>query len=219
MKIRNKNKHRDAYAFGDDPDEISDEVPPGKSVRVPLMLVDAHRPRYWVSPLTSEQATALLDARKKRPPDDDGDDDDEDENGASLSDARAAALQARQEMIDRATSAWRTLAPNRFRDGAEPDNNSSAETKRQFVRGSDDPADAQAKRDQAYQDVAVAARITWRWMAQQCFAEILAAADHGTGRASNSSCGAEPIEGLGLDAARNREAQARGASGVRRAPA
>jgi hypothetical protein len=110
--------------------------------------------RHWISPLTSEQATALLDARKKRPPDDNGDDDDED--GASLSDARAAALQARQEMIDRATSAWWRTPASPNRTSCLPAGNAGHPTS--------DGADLspQQRRDAAYASYAAGLSEAWK---------------------------------------------------------
>ena len=100
----------------------------------------------------------LADGRRRKPPDDDEDDDDDDTN-----DVRAPARKARDAYVRQLQDAWRTPAPDRLtsgksiRDGAEPDNSSS-----RFVRGSDDPDGAQAKRDQAYEEYAASITQAWK---------------------------------------------------------
>jgi hypothetical protein len=132
----------------------------GGSVRVPMMLCDSlvgYRPGHWVRPLTDAQVAAF-DARRRKPdPEDDPNEDDNDD----ANDVRAPARKARDAYVRQLQDAWRTPTPNRLRDCSEPDNSSSAETKRQFVRGSDDPEDAQTKRD-AYQEYVASISNAWR---------------------------------------------------------
>jgi hypothetical protein len=76
-----RRRHRDGRYHTPDADEISDEVPPFGEVRVPLLLADAAHPRHWpgyATPLTDSEAARLRDGVRV----------------------------ARDEMIDRARSAW-----------------------------------------------------------------------------------------------------------------
>jgi hypothetical protein len=116
--------------------------------------------RAWASPLTPEQVAAY-DARRRKPdPEDDPDEDDDDDNEDTRDAARVASYQA---MCLRLQDAWkRPPSLPRTRDAAEPDNSSSPETMRKFLRGSDDPEDAQAKRDQAYEEYAASISQAWK---------------------------------------------------------
>jgi hypothetical protein len=171
-------RKRDAYHFGDDPNEISDEVPPGKSVRVPVMLADGslagHRPGY--ANLTWKQIHerhAAFEARmvadaKRKPPDDDDDDDDPDEI-ASLEDIRAPSIKARHEYVQRLQDAWRqplathpaTSSPERTHGLPKPiAGTSMSDAADHFRDGS--PKEPQAKRDQAYEEYAASLSNAWR---------------------------------------------------------
>jgi hypothetical protein len=94
----------------DDEEDGNEIVPPGGSVKVPMTLADSRR-----------FARFALDADDHRPhygrPD--------------VSDARAAARDARNEMIRRAERAWRTLS----RDAAEPDASSRPVEWQRHLRG------------------------------------------------------------------------------------
>jgi hypothetical protein len=100
----------------DDDDNI---VRDGESVSVRVNLTDTVR----FDEDGREHFLRMADARRKKPPDDDDDDDDGDTMDANMDVAnhrpgfryatdavRAAVRAARQGMIDRATSAWRTAA-------------------------------------------------------------------------------------------------------------
>jgi hypothetical protein len=139
-----------------------EEIPDGRSVRVPMMLMDAayHQPgyRYRVSDddklsdarrgaleardAMIERATKAWRTRRRR--------DDEEEEvlgaegqnktdpnriGASALDARAATNASYREMCDRISSAWRTPIS---RDAAQPDAGSRPEELRRYLRG-DEP--------------------------------------------------------------------------------
>jgi hypothetical protein len=97
---------------------------------------------------------SLADGPRRKPPDDN--DDDDENSDQDIADARRFA--SYEAMKSRLQDAWRTPnpVPQRNRDAAEPDNNS-----RQFVHGSD-PEDAQAKRDQAYQEYAASLSEQWK---------------------------------------------------------
>jgi hypothetical protein len=78
-----------------DDDDLDDEVPPGGSVRVPLYLTDSdardHQPHF---------VRAVTDA--------------------AVRDARAAARDARDQMIERATNAWRMAGRVQSKQDADP---------------------------------------------------------------------------------------------------
>jgi hypothetical protein len=181
MKHSRKHKH-DSYAFGDDP-----VIEDGGSVRVPMMICDSnkllgHRPG-WIAPLSEEQIAArqemidaatgawrgsgarnlALDSRRKPDPDDDPDEDDEDQD---IADARRFA--SREAYVAGLRDAWRgnRTATGQFRtgtvhrDGAEPDNSSSAEAMRAHLRGSDPKTAAEIK-EQAYQEYSASVSRAW----------------------------------------------------------
>jgi hypothetical protein len=130
----------------DDDDSDSDTVRDGETVSVRVNLTDTVR----FDEDGRERFVRMADARRKAKPPDDDDDDDNDTTDAADIDvrdyqpgyrltadaARAKARAARQEMIDRATSAWRTPQPQRaVSDAAEPDLGSSPEAMRRHLLG------------------------------------------------------------------------------------
>jgi hypothetical protein len=113
-------KKRDAYLDLDDY-----EVPPGTTVRTPMLLQDSrrfadHQPGYrgvtdaavrsqrarWIKQMTDAWRT---DARRKPPPDDDDDDDDDepDINNDRLRRSAADARGAYYQMVQKLRDAWR----------------------------------------------------------------------------------------------------------------
>jgi hypothetical protein len=128
----------------DDDDNI---VRDGESVSVRVNLTDTVR----FDEDGRERFVRMADARRKKPPPDDDDDDDDNTMDANTIDsrayrpgyrlttdaARAAVRDARQGMIDRATSAWRTPQPPQraVSDAAEPDLGSSPEAMRRHMFG------------------------------------------------------------------------------------
>jgi hypothetical protein len=100
-KHKHRTKHRDQYAWGDDP-----EVEDGRSVSVPLMMCDAPRKwPGWVSPLTDAEV-ALLDRHKSgfRTATHVGDDH---QRVAGLEIARDDVRDARAVWLKRMSDAWR----------------------------------------------------------------------------------------------------------------
>jgi hypothetical protein len=134
-----KRKHRDAYHFDDD------EVEDGREVRVPLMMCDS-RPRHWpgyATPLTDAEVADRLAFHQ--PGFRTADQASKSTNFVDLDAARDAARLARQEMIDRANSAWRTDARRKKPDDDEDDDEDEDALDRERNRRSDDRSTADAR--------------------------------------------------------------------------
>jgi hypothetical protein len=139
---------RDAYYF-DDPDEVSDEVPPGHSVRVPLHLCDTVR--FEPRPLSGLTDLSAADLDRHRPgyrlSDRASKSDKLSDLDAAGRDAHTATRDAYFEMVKRAENAWRTPPT---RDTAEPDLGSRPEELMRAHLRAEEIDEAQARRDRAW---------------------------------------------------------------------
>jgi len=134
-----------SYLDDDDDAEIGD----GESVVVPLHLMDA-----------TQRAVAGVDLHQpgyRRVTD------------AAVRDARTAAREARDQMIERATSAWRLPQRDPHKDAAEPDAGSPPGVMRAHLRGTDpdepdepDADDVQGRRDAIWNDYKTRLANAWK---------------------------------------------------------
>jgi hypothetical protein len=140
-------RKRDRNHF-DDPDEVSDEVSPGGSVRVPLFCVDTYQLNNRPLSRLSDLSAADLDRHRPgyRLSDQASKSDKLSGLDAAARDARTATRDAYFEMVKRAENAWRTP----IRDAAEPDLASRPEEVMRHHLRTEPDENAQARRDAAW---------------------------------------------------------------------
>jgi hypothetical protein len=179
IRPRNNQEKAMARVFLRDVYRFDDEIDDGRTVRVPMLVMDGHRPGYaqltdqqvadrerarsdWIKQTTDAWRSPqrdVVDARKRRPPDDDVDDDDEDTDdcsaGRNARDARTAAQDARDAYVRRLCDAWRTPSC----DAAGPD--AGTQLLHRHLRGTEEDDNAAAAREKSY--AAYKARLERAW--------------------------------------------------------